>query len=334
MTESGVSPQSPLEQLRSLRPASIVARIPVFGGTCSPASRQPAVLGEYDLERLRYALGRKRIDPQRTLFETGSVTWKVNREAILLLGGGRALLLQVAHPLIAAGVAEHSDFRQRPLERLKRTLELTLRITFGSAAEAIQAVRAIERVHARVRGRLVCAVGPFPRGTEYDANDPTLLFWVHATLVDTALLVYERFVSPLAEDERKAYYRESEVGARIFGIPPHLIPRSAADFREYFETTLGSGSLAVGRAATKIADSILRPPLPIGARQAALLLNLVTAGLLPPALREAYRLPWSGRRDTALRALAAVTRRSLPNLPEIARVWPQARSSLQRQRGR
>jgi uncharacterized protein (DUF2236 family) len=123
-----------------------------------------ARLSEEDRERLRCAAGRT-IDPQRSLFGPQSLTWRVNREATLLLGGGRALLLQIAHPLVAAGVAEHSGFEQAPLQRLWRTLDLSLTVTFGSAAEALAAVRRIEGVHAHVRGELAEAVGPFRRGT-------------------------------------------------------------------------------------------------------------------------------------------------------------------------
>ena len=107
-----------------------------------------------------------------------------------MLGGGRALLMQVAHPLIAAGVAAHSGFQQAPLTRLTRTLELMLTIVFADGRDALAAVRAIARVHRRVHGRLETAVGPFRRGTPYDAADPALLLWVHATLVDSALVAY------------------------------------------------------------------------------------------------------------------------------------------------
>ncbi len=159
-----------------------------------------SLLSAGDLARLRAACGRETVDPARSLFGPESVTWRVNREAVLLLGGGRALLLQVAHPLVAAGVAAHSEFRAHPLRRLWRTLDLMLTLAFADGATALGAVRTIEGVHARVHGVLEAPSGPFPRGTHYDANDPALLLWVYATLVDTALVVYERFVEPLGVD--------------------------------------------------------------------------------------------------------------------------------------
>src|SRR5216117_2677814 len=141
-----------------------------------PAVGAAAELSLEDLDRLRAACRRTVIDPRRGLFGPESVVRRVNREAVLLLGGGRALLLQVAHPLVAAGVAAHSRFRQRPLERLWRTLDLMLTLVFADAARAIGAVREIEHVHARVRGVLDAGVGPFARGTPYDASEPRLLF--------------------------------------------------------------------------------------------------------------------------------------------------------------
>jgi len=243
----------------------------------------------------------------------------------LLLGGGRALLLQIAHPLVAAGVARHSRFEAAPLQRLWRTLDLTLTIAFGRAADALAAVRQIERVHARVHGELPDAVGPFPRGTPYDANDPALLLWVHATLVDSALLAYERFVGRLTRAERAGFYAESTVVARLFGIPAGLIPATLPDFRAYMNVMLRGPVLAVGPASRAIAAALLSPPLPFGLRQLAGSTRLFTIGLLPAAIRRRYGYQWSPAHERALRALAAAIRTGLPALPSVAREFPRAR---------
>ncbi len=271
------------------------------------------------------ACGRRNVDLRQSLFGPGSVTWRVNREAVLLLGGGRALLLQVAHPLIAAGVAEHSDFQRAPLQRLWRTLDLTLTITFGDAAHAIAAVRQIERVHARVHGRLEEDSGPFPRGTPYDANDPQLLLWVHATLVDTAMLVYERFVGPLSSSARARYYAESQVAARLFGIPGDLIPPDLDAFRAYVRAMVRGDTLTVGPASRQIAASILRPPVTIALQPAFRLANLFTVGLLPRAIRERYQLPRGKAGDATANALTTVAHTLLPLLPNLLRTLPHAR---------
>src|SRR4051794_40676166 len=129
------------------------------------------------------------------LFGPDSLTWRINREGALLLGGGRALLLQVAHPLVAAGVAQHSNYREEPFRRLYRTLDTVTTIVFGSMPEAEEAAARLHRVHARVKGEA-------EDGTRYAATDPDLVMWVHATLVDTSLVVYENYIGPLSLDER------------------------------------------------------------------------------------------------------------------------------------
>jgi uncharacterized protein (DUF2236 family) len=287
----------------------------------------PPVTSAGDLERLRAAIGRKRIDVTRSLYGPASVTWRINREAVVLLGGGRALLLQVAHPLIAAGVAAHSRYRTEPLQRLWRTLDLMRTITFGNALEAIAAVRAIEAVHKRVRGALDAGVGPFARGTRYDANDPALQLWVYATLIDTALLVYERFVAPLPDATKEAYYEEAKSGLRLFAIPARLIPRRFADFQDYVRDVTDGETLAVGPAAYAIAASILRPPLPLGVQQALQSLNLFTIGLLPPALRMRYGLSWNRVQETLLHGVATSAQYLLPLLPGPLRSLPHARQA-------
>src|SRR5919201_1183445 len=140
------------------------------------------------------------------LFGPGSVTWRVNREGVLLVVGGAALVLQVAHPLVAAGVAEHSNYREDPWGRLYRTLDLTTKIVFGSTEVAEEAAARIRHVHGRVHGETTEPGGRYPAGTPYDARDPELLMWVHATLVDTSLLVYTRYVGPLSIGEQQRYY--------------------------------------------------------------------------------------------------------------------------------
>jgi uncharacterized protein (DUF2236 family) len=283
------------------------------------------------MTRLRYAAGRRRIDPSRSLFGPSSLTWQVNREAVLLIGGAPALLLQVAHPLVAAGVAEHSDFRRHPLQRLQRTLDLTLTVTFANAANALQAVRQIERVHSAVHGRLPATVGPFRRGTPYDANDSALLFWVHATLVDRALHVYERFVRPLSGSAKAQYYEESKVVARLFGVPETEIPPTWQSFRSYMRDRIRGPELAVGPQSLEIAASILDPPLPPGVRHALRAASFFTAGLVPVPIRTRYGLTWNKRREQALRLFAGGVRASLPAWPGLLRLFPHARKAGQRE---
>src|SRR4051794_6004331 len=145
------------------------------------------------------------------LFGPDSLTWRVNREGALLLGGGRALLLQVAHPSVAAGVAQHSNYREDPFGRLYRTLDTVTTVVFGSTAEAKEAAARLHRIHTRVKGET-------EDGAAYVATDPTLIMWVHATLVDTSLLVYETYVGPLSQAEREQYYEEQKLLGEQYGV--------------------------------------------------------------------------------------------------------------------
>lgn len=264
------------------------------------------------------------------LFGPGSVTWRVNREGVLLLGGGAAVILQVAHPLVAAGVVHHSTYREDPWGRLYRTLDLTTRMVFGSRAVAGEASERLRNVHRRVRGTTDEPGGRYPAGTPYDANDPELAMWVHATLVDTSLQVYTRYVGRLTIAERRAYYEEQKLLGELFGVPRERQPATYADFYEYYEAMLASDRLAVTDALRDVADSVLRPPLPLVARPLVESVNLVTAGLLPASLRERLELPWGPARERAFGAQRVALRALVAILPRIAREFPPARSADRR----
>ena len=250
--------------------------------------------------------------PSSSLPGPGSISWRVNREAALLLGGARALLMQVAHPKVAAGVADHSDFEHDPLGRLNRTLELSLALTFGTPAEVRRAAERINRTHRRVTG------------PGYRALDPELLLWVDATLIDSALLTYRTFVGPLSRAEAESYYQEAKPIGGLLGIPRHLYPATLAGFEGYLERML-AGPVQPDEIGRRLARLVLRPrigPLP---GDAFAPLDVITAGLLPEGLRKAYGLPW-GRPSRALfRAAAAVLPALLKATPGRLRLVPPAR---------
>jgi uncharacterized protein (DUF2236 family) len=265
------------------------------------------------------------------LFGPRSITWKINRESVLFLGGGRALLLQIAHPLVAAGVAAHSDFKTDPLGRLQRTLGAVQTITFGTTAEARRAYQRVDTVHGGVKGRLAGADAGLDAGTRYAARDPELLFWVHATLVDTALTVYDRYVARLEPLERERYYAESRRTARLFRIPESLIPEDLASFERYMEGMLADGGpIRVGDTARDIAASILRPPIAYVPSRVFDPLNLVTIGLLPDRLRREFGLEWTPARRLLFDASGVAVRNLLPLLPDLVRSMPPARAAERR----
>jgi uncharacterized protein (DUF2236 family) len=272
------------------------------------------------------------------LFGPGSITWRINRENVLVLGGGRALVLQVAHPLVGAGVAQHSNFRKDPWGRLFRTLDRTTAIVFGSSEEAEQAASAVWNVHGRVEGSTDAAAGPFPAGTSYRARDPSLLMWVHATLVDTSILVYDRYVARLSIGERERYYEEQKAMAEAFGVPRSEQPDTYADFNEYFATMV-EDELAVTDVVRDVLDSIQNPELPFGGAMTRRLawplfepVRMATAGMLPERLRSELGLNGRSLEGRLLGAQARLLRAALPLMPGLVREFPRARVAERRAR--
>jgi uncharacterized protein (DUF2236 family) len=224
-----------------------------------------------------------------------------NTPLVPMLGGGPAVLLQVAHPLVAAGVVYHSDYHEDLWRRLLRTLQALYLITYGSRDEAGRAGAAVQAVHATVRGTTRERLGPFPPGTSYDASDRDLMLWVHATLVECSLAAYRRFVAWLSPDEEEAYYQEMAVVAGLFGLPRTAIPATLAQFREYLHLQLAGPDICVTAPARDVAAVILEAPVPAPLRPVVPLHRLATAALLPPRLREEYGLAWSRAHATSLK---------------------------------
>jgi uncharacterized protein (DUF2236 family) len=200
------------------------------------------------------------------------------------------VLLQVAHPLVAAGVAEHSDYQHDLWSRLLRTLRALYLITFGTKAEADAIGATVRTVHTRVRGRTSTQLGRFPAGTPYAADDPELMLWVHATLVETSLSAYQRYERSLSPLEQEQYYAEMATVAQIFGTPASVIPTSLGEFRGYFEDEIAGTTIEVTPPAREIAAVILDAPLPAPMRFIAPAHRLATCAHLPPRLRAEYGL--------------------------------------------
>ena len=261
---------------------------------------------------------------------SASIARKVNREVVVVIGWGRAILLQVAHPLVAAGVADHSNFRGDAVGYLRRThhtIAAMLGLTFGSPEEIRRRADRINEIHARVHGTLRHPTARFPAGTTYSAGDPELLRWVHATLVDSQLLTYGLFVGTLAADEKDQYCAEAAGIGPLLGTPNHYLPASVHELRSYLDTMLASDEIEVTPAARHLANALLFPP---GGALTGPLLGLgrlVTVGHLPPAIREAYGFEWNSRRERLLARATGVLRRVRALLPPLLRQWPAARAS-------
>jgi uncharacterized protein (DUF2236 family) len=224
------------------------------------------------------------------------------------LGGGAAVLLQVAHPLVAYGVVKHSGYDRDLWRRLRRTLQALYLITFGDRAEAERAGAAVRAAHARVHGRTPTPLGPFAAGTSYSASDPELMLWVHATLVHSSLAAYERFVEPLRPEERERYHDEMNLVAVLFGTPAEVLPANYPEFRAYFDAQVGSDAITVTAPAREVAEVILAAPLPAPLRLLAPAHRLATARILPARLRAEYGLRWTSLHERALPLAGATVR--------------------------
>ncbi len=258
-------------------------------------------------------------------FERDSKIWQVNREMILLLAGGRALLMQLAHPKVAAGVAEHSRFQEDPLARLYRTMSAMWSIVFDERSQARAALERVANVHKRVHGVVSGGELVFAR-EPYDAMDQELLLWVHATLIDSALIAYHLFVTPMAEAERSAYYDDSKKLASLFGINDEIVPCSLGAFEAYMNRMLLGAAMTSGPMAKRLAHDVLYPR-PWIFKPGGPLFRFVTAGLLPEKIRAAYDLKWNARNEKMLALLASAIRGLLPVIPAPIRIVPNARAA-------
>lgn len=237
-------------------------------------------------------------DPDRGFFGPESLSWRFLRENTLQLAGPAAALLQVAHPQVAQGVGEHSNFREDPIGRLQRTFVAVHRIVFGSVDKALEAALATRRIHAGVRGTVPDAAGPTtPAGTRYHANRTDLLLWVHATLVAGAIDANARFGTALSPAETRGLYDEMKLSGRLFGIPAGAFPTTWEDFVDYWQDMV-ERRLEVTDVAREIANSILYDAG--WYRAMSPLLVLLASGLMPARIRAQFGLPWNRAMEIAL----------------------------------
>jgi uncharacterized protein (DUF2236 family) len=269
--------------------------------------------------------------PREGLFGPASVTWRVNREAAIFLGAGRALLLQLSHPWVASAIADQSKVFDDPLGRFHRTFRVMFTMVFGTLDQALAAARALYRRHAGISGVMPEAAGPFAAGSPYQANDIAALRWVHATLAETAVLAHDLLLPPLTEEARERYWSEAKLMAGLFGIPRESLPADWTSFVAYTEAMSASGELTVTTAARDIAGHIfsgaatnLRPP---GWYRA------LTAEMLPARLRAAFEVSLAGANGRSDRALGTM-RRLYPLLPNQLRTVGPYQEAQARLRGR
>ena len=244
--------------------------------------------------------------PNDGIFGPSSISWRINRESALFLGAGRASLLQLAHPWVAAALDQHSNLRSDPLARFHNTFKVVFTTIFGTLDQALAASRALYQLHTRIQGQVPDSAGAFPAGSHYQANEVDALRWVFSTLVESAVIAYETVLPPLTSTEKETYYSESKILAMLFGISPAALPPDWIAFEQYNRNMWASDTLAVNPMSREMAHRVLHGrgswvPVPHWYRA-------LTAAWMPDQLREAFALKFGEREQRA----AAKAIRRLP----------------------
>ena len=260
-------------------------------------------------------------------FGPDSASWQVHREVTVLFGGARAVLMQAAHPLVIAGARDTGFYERNPWKRLQRTLILTYTITFGTKAEARAAAEKINEVHARVKG--VDEVTGLP----YDALDPGLLLYVHACLIDSALLFEELTVGRLDDAGRERFHQEQMLVAEMVEVPRGMIPPTVPALRAYLAGVEERGELRVTDAARRVADLFFDPPADAEWRLVLRGVSRLAFATLSPGLREQYGVRLGPGRRAEMRATLAATRAIRPLLPAKIRFIAPYQEWRLRQKG-
>ncbi len=275
--------------------------------------------------------------PDPGLFGPESVTWRVMHEPLLILGGGRALLMQAANPLVAQGAIDFSAYADDPFGRLMRTIHWVTMCAYGTRAEAEAACGLVNRMHQRVAGSLPAAHATrrMPARRRYTALTPELLRWVHASFVDTMLVAHDAFVGGLRESDRDAFVREWDAVAELMHVPPRLLWRSHAELRDYVDAQVARGVAAPGAGSRLVSRTVLRPPLPSPwLRPAWDVVAFTTVGLLPAPVRRGYGILWTPAHTAAHRALCLALRRGHDRLPQRLQMSPVHELAMARVEGR
>ncbi|WP_027516664.1 oxygenase MpaB family protein [Bradyrhizobium sp. WSM1417] len=289
------------------------------------------MVAERDLELALDQVHADMAGPVAGVFGPDTVTWRIDREAVIFLGAGRALLLQLAHPWVAAAIAEHSKTFADPIGRFHRTFDIVFAMVFGSLDRALLSSRQLHRRHSMIVGEMPETVGPFAAGSRYRANDIPSLRWVHATLVETALMAHDLILPPLSVEERERYWIESRLFGALFGLTAHDLPADWSHFAAYTATMTQSDTLTVSPAAREIAAQIfggarpwLRPPRWYRA---------LTACLLPERLRVGFGFELDERDKRAADNALRWIKRVYPKLPDRLRYVGPYQEAQARLRG-
>ena len=255
-------------------------------------------------------------------FDDDSAIWEINRERVLLLTGAKVLLMQIAHPMVAEAVYNHSYVFKKPLLRLHRTLKLTLGMVFGTQSEVQSAIVEIDRAHRPATGQIEGAIGKHGAGASYNPRSPRQALWVYATLVEGAISGYETLVTPLSEFKKQEMVDNSRQIAEWMGIPSGYLPTSYTDLQDYMSEAIVNEEVIVSEKARKIAPFVTTQSIP--------LLNIVSyplirlnVALLPESLQVQYGYHIKGWEHSLINSAFKTSRRIIRLIPERIRYAPE-----------
>lgn len=263
-------------------------------------------------------------------FAPDSAIWEINRERVLLLTGVKVLLMQIAHPMVAEAVYNHSYVFKKPLLRLHRTLKLTLGMVFGTKSEVAQAIAEIEQAHRPAVGKLEQGVGIHAAGTSYNPRHPEQALWVFATLVEGAISGYETLVAPLSPIRKQEMLDNSSQIATWMGIPQQYIPASYDDLVTYMQDAIDSQIVIVSDKARKIAPFITTQSIPLVNIMSYPIVHMNIA-LLPEKLRQQYGYQLGSRENTVIQGVFGLSRRVTPRFPHFIRFAPEYHRAMRLQ---
>ena len=274
------------------------------------------------------------------LFGPHSVTWKLHREPILLIGGLRSLYLQALHPRAVAAVAQNSGYRSDPWGRLARTSEYVGTVVYGSTEQVEAAGSRLRRIHARMS-----AIDP-RTGETFRIDEPELLRWVHVAEVESFLTTARRAGLKLTADEVDSYYTEQLRAAELVGLDPSTVPATAAEVAAYYEAM--QPELGLTKDSAEAALFLTVPPVPEswGSRPFRLGLTLgptrwaylgiagTAFALLPPWARKMYGGPgWPSTdvtADLSVRSVRLLLNAVIAAVPKRYKVAPMRQAALER----
>ena len=306
---------------------SVVPR--VYRSMNIPTQQAPSMVSRADIESLLKEVQKRTANPQAGIFGPQSVSWKINREAAVFLGAGRAALLQLAHPWVAAALDQHSTTLADPIGRFHNTFRVIYTMVFGSENQVLAAARHMHALHTRIRGELTEAAGGYDAGTHYEANERNALRWVYATLVESAVLAYDFALPALTAVEKESYYAESKWMAALFGIAPDDLPKDWNAFAIYNQEMWASDKLGVTAKSRFMGHRILHgsgswvhPPEWYRA---------MTAFWMPERLRKEFQLRFGPAEQHALaraRRWVPAVYRKLPSSVRHVGAYHEAQAGL------